>query len=436
MSFSTERLVLFFGLILLPTMGHADDSENVSREPAGLFTPLKSAPKPVIDTPDPEPAGLLGDWGGRRRELHDKGLDVGIVYKGEYHWFRSQGKTHDGYLENLDLRLGWDLEKAFGWTGASVYVSGLGDAGADRGAGPSRQLGDAQGISNIETTTDFFRLYEAWYQQKFFDGAFSVLAGVHDLNSEFYVTEASTLFFNASFGIGREISQTGVNGPSIFPVPAPALRLRWEPSKEFYVQTGIFNAQAGNPDRPKDTVVRLNREDGFLWIAEAAYLPGGEDGGGKFALGSWSYSRKFDDLNRLADDGSPAQSPSKGAYVLAQSKLGSKLTGFLRYGTADSSTVRYGSNLGLGLVLSEFCDSRAKDRVGLAMTRAEDGADFQRAAVAAGESFEKSETVYELNYRFEFDNWALQPDVQYIVNPGMTSDHTDTVSSLRVELNF
>lgn len=415
-------------------------AHSADREPAGLFTPLDSSPSPVSAEPDPAPSGLFGDWGGRRTRWHERGIDLGIVYKGEYHRFTAHGETRSGYFDNLDLRLGWDLGKSHGLTGTSFFIYGLGNSGADRGDGTSAQLGDAQGVSNIETGVDAFRLYEAWFQQEFAEGRFSVLAGLHDLNSEFYVTDASALFFNASFGIGREISQTGENGPSIFPVTAPALRLRWQPSPEFYVQTAVFNARAGNPDRPRDTVVRLNREDGTLWLAEAAYLPGGSEPTGKLALGSWAYSNKFDDLNRTETDDQgnvvPAKSALSGAYLLAETKLGPVWTGFLRYGTAHSATVRFGSNLGLGVVAEGFWSARPADRVGLAMTRAENGADYLRAAAALGTPEEKSETVYELNYRFQFDNWALQPDVQHLVHPNTQAAPADTVTSLRVELNF
>ena len=53
---------------------------------------------------------------------------------------------------------------------------GLGNQGGD----PSRHIGDAQIVSNIETF-DTWRLYEAWVEQQLFEEKLSLLAGLYDL---------------------------------------------------------------------------------------------------------------------------------------------------------------------------------------------------------------------------------------------------------------
>ena len=75
-------------------------------------------------------------------------------------------------------------------------------------------VGDLQVISNIDAS-HAWRVFEFWYE--FGEGPWSVRTGLYDLNSEFDVNETGGLFLNSSHGMGPDFSQTGENGPSIFP---------------------------------------------------------------------------------------------------------------------------------------------------------------------------------------------------------------------------
>jgi carbohydrate-selective porin OprB len=80
------------------------------------------------------------------------------------------------------------------------------------------------GITNLEggvraggTYTGSFNLQLTADEKNLLDNQFSVLAGLYELNSEFYRLQSAGLFLNSSFGIGPEFSQSGLEGPSIFP---------------------------------------------------------------------------------------------------------------------------------------------------------------------------------------------------------------------------
>jgi len=82
-----------------------------------------------------------------------------------------------------------------------VFVYGL----FNHGGFPSATvIGDLQTASDIEASRNQFIVQEAWNQQKCMDGRISVLAGLYDLSSEFYLSDYGALFFNSSFGIGLE----------------------------------------------------------------------------------------------------------------------------------------------------------------------------------------------------------------------------------------
>lgn len=231
------------------------------------------APASPQDATPPSPPGsygLSGGWGGAREKLSNAGLEIGVAYKGDLNRVLSGGvEQRTMYLQNLDFKFNLDGEKLLGFKGTTAFVYAVGNWGASAGSRPSAAVGDLQWTSNIETFTDAFKLYEIWIQQKFADDKASLLVGIHDLNSEFYVTDSAAMFMHASFGLGLELSQSGVFGPSVFPYTTMAARLRIDPTEHVYFQTAAFGAKAGDPDNLSAVNFGINPDDGFLLINEA-----------------------------------------------------------------------------------------------------------------------------------------------------------------------
>ena len=116
------------------------------------------------------------------------------------------------------------------------------------------------------------------------------------------------LFFNSSFGIGSEFSQSGQEGPSIFRNTSVGARFAIKPVKRIVLRTAVLD---GVPvDRLNGTRDIFARNDGVLVVAEGAYLyrPSASDSTprtrqfrigrngagpytGKLALGAWSTLR-------------------------------------------------------------------------------------------------------------------------------------------------
>jgi porin len=126
-----------------------------------------------------------------------------------------------------------------------------------------------RGVSNIEAPAKW-KLEEGWIQQNLFDNRFSALVGRYDLNSEFYRLQSAGLLLNSSFGIGPEFSQSGQEGPSIFPNTSVGARFAIKPIEEIVLRTAVLD---GVPvDRPNGTRKIFAKDDGVLIVAEAAYL--------------------------------------------------------------------------------------------------------------------------------------------------------------------
>ena len=78
----------------------------------------------------------------------------------------------------------------------------------------------------------------------------SIKFGLYDLNSEFDAIEAAALFINPSHGIGPDFSQSGRNGPSIFPLTSLALRADYKLDDHWLVRAVILDAFQVIPSVP------------------------------------------------------------------------------------------------------------------------------------------------------------------------------------------
>ncbi len=389
-------------------------------------------------------SNLTADWGGLRTQLEHHGINIATLYTGEVFANVSGGlRCKSAYLGSADVSLTLNAEKLVGWRGATFYFYGLGNHGGN----PSDNAGDAQGISNI-AAFDTWKLYEAWLQQNLFDNRLSLLFGLYDLNSEFAVIQSEQVFINSSHGIDPTFALSGRNGPSIFPTTSAALRIKFKPVSWFYVTSAVLDGVPGNPRNPRGTQIIFANEDGALIATEAAYLmqspaqalAASERRGrrrigrlaapeydGKVAIGGWYYTAKFDDLVKLDTAGDPIrQTGSSGFYSLIEKTVYSEqqdpaqgLTLFARVGAADTRVNRFNVYTGSGLNYTGLIPGRSQDEFGFAIGAARNGRAFRRAAARAGARVERWEVNLELTYRAQITPWlALQPDMQYIVNPG------------------
>ena len=259
------------------------------------------------------------------------------------------------YLDNFDFTLETDLESLFGWNDSTLMVYVIGN----QGSSPSALIGDTQGVSNIDAP-DTWKLYELWYQRNWKDDRFSLRAGLYDYNSEFDVIETAGLFINSSFGIGPESSQSGENGPSIFPTTAVALRGLFTAENGYYIQAVILDGVAGDPNQSHGTRIKLDSDEGLMLGLEA----GRYSDHGKIALGAWRYTKK---VNQSANGLDITPQHNQGIYALGETQLyaeddGSQgLSGFLRFGIADSDINQLDRFWGAGIVYTGLLPRRNEE---------------------------------------------------------------------------
>lgn len=337
-----------------------------------------------------------------------------------------RGRMLDDFQISADL----DLDKAFGWKGATAHVLLLNNSGAT----PNDDAGTLQGVDNIEVSRQRARLFEAWVEQGFGDKG-SVRAGLYDLNSEFYSNDSAGVLLAPAFGIGSELAATGPNGPSIFPSTALAVRVRWTPSEHTYAQAAVLNANAGVLGDPGG--IQTSFDNGVLMIAE-----GGWQGLGKVALGTWRYSRKQDDIRVVTGSGDPAHVTANGAYVLLERQLtggdeGRRTTAFARLGVSDGDTTAFKGGWQAGVLVEQVFESRPDSAFSVGVNQAFLSRKFRDNAFDAGQRLKNAESAIEVTYSDKIGPVTIQPDLQYVKDPGADGGVGHAlVAILRVGVEF
>lgn len=403
---------------------------KASRTPAAAKTVEKLTIPPSEKTPvlaekaAPELTedSLFGSWYGLKDKLGDKGISIELGYKHDTVSTLSGGLDSDTFsLGNVDLITEWDLEKLLGAQGYKLHLYGLGN----HGDAPTDIVGDSFSTSNIQAP-EAFKLYQA-YLSKNIDDRFSVALGVQDLNSQFYASDTPGVFINSAFGISPSVSQTGLNGPSIFPVAALALVFNYDSPSQFYFRSGVFNAQAGDPDQTRGTHFTNKTDEGYLYIWEIGHDKG-EASTFKYGVGGWHYTKDAD-----AIDGSASASRNWGLYLILDKNINDKFSVFARHGMSAERVNMFASATEVGATYLGLIKPRPNDTLGLGVATST----ISQGYVSANDST-KSETAFELLYRFQFGHGiAVTPDLQVIANPGAVKGaDTATVGTLRIELKF
>lgn len=416
----TGALSQFIALLIV-VLGIASTAPRV--------TSAQDGPTP---TPDQEVSGYLtGGWGGVRPSLLNQGVAFEAAYTVDAFANTRGGAQRGGaYLHNVDLTLSVDAAALMGWQGATFFGYVLGNYGDAL----SEYVGDMQGVSNIEAPGDW-KLYEAWFEQAVAGGAASLRVGLYDLNSEFAAVETAGLYLGSSHGIGPDFSQSGLNGPSIFPTTGFATRLLIQPTSSIYFQTALVEAVPG--DRLAGTPrVQFAPEEGWLWANEVGLMGAS---GSKLGVGHWRYTSTFE---TLAGDG---RASGYGLYAIGEHALydteqeGARgLALYGRAGWASEEVHPIAFAWAAGLCWNAPFRSRPDDMVGLAVASATQSQPMLQLLEAGGEPGENGETAFEFTYSTTILPFVtIQPNIQFIHNPGASAIYKDAlVAGVRLGILF
>ncbi len=402
-----------------------------------------------------EGQNLLGDMWGLRPALSKYGITLTVLENAET-FGNLTGGVRQGFEVNglTTAQLQWDPDRVFGVHGGLFNVSGLQIWGGDLS---EAYLYNLETVTGIETDPGI-RLWELWYLQKFGD-KFAIKIGEQSLDQEFMISPNASYFINAMFGWPILPTADLPGGGPAYPLASLGVRARVTVTDTVDVVAGLFNGSPipeNSPNTPKSNPygVSFPLNTGVLAIAELHFrFPGSgasakanEDHSlpGTYKIGAWYDSYRFDD-QQYDNMGVPLASPASNGipaghhgdfsiYALADQMIwrskddpDRNLNVFIRpmfTPLQDRNLISF--SVDAGLTMHGLFPGRDDDTFGLGMgvAQASSGASgydrqlqFYQPSVYM--PVRSSETFVEATYQVQVKPWwQIQPEVQYIINPG------------------
>jgi porin len=392
----------------------------------------------------PEPGPSIK---AKRDKLQEKGIRLTGKYIGEIFTNTTGGfKPGTAYDGRFRLSLDADFEKLAGAQGLVLHASALQIHG--RGI-DLLYVGSLMPPSNIEASRAT-RLYELWLQKDFSDGLLSIRAGQIAADQEFMFPIWATLFINGAFGWPVYAATNLPDGGPAYPLASTGVRVAFNPNEHLTLMAAALNGDAappmglfGNPDpqrrNPSGLNFRLN--DPALLIGEAQIKYDLSGLGGVFKLGGWRHFGSFTDQHWGVDSLSLADPNSIGIarkihgnygfYAILDQQIGAGIGPgrgagfFLRAGAVpdDRKVVSLSADAGVSFI--GFMDSRPDDLfgVGFGYTKISNAARMLDYDTAYFNNtllpIRSAEELVEVTYIAKMaTGWYVQPDVQFIIQPG------------------
>ncbi|MBC7822067.1 MAG: carbohydrate porin [Planctomycetaceae bacterium] len=342
------------------------------------------------------------------------GVDVDLRYTGQT-FKNTHGGLRSGplrYRNGTDLVITLDTAKHDLWEGGKFYVYGFTVHGKSL---TPREIGDYQFYSNFESfpkRDDVTQIGEWWYQHTWADGALVTKIGQQDGNVDFAKGSIAHEFINSAFN-------------TIAPTPVPTWPLQtfgvfaaWTAENKSQVKFGVYDGRNVGAHYFLPTV----NDRGTVFAISELVCPmefGDDKLPGAWRIGGWYHTGEY---NEITTGTSRILKGNAGVYVEAEQLLWREnsdegdeqgLSAFVQYGWAPGDRNPPEHNYAGGLIYHGLLPQRDRDALGLGWSTLLFGRPTRQVD---GQTFE---TAVELFYRAVLsDHVSLQPEVQYIANPG------------------
>ena len=414
----------------------------------------------VPDTPDgiPEDAAFKLDVAGARAALAKAGIGIGGVYNAEP--FGNWGGFDQGfeYQGVLELYVNANMHKLGFWKGLCFHANGYQIHGNSITAA---NIGSLMPVTSVEAT-DATRLFELWLEQTMFNEKLSVRVGQLAADEEFILSDGGGYFINGTWGWPSITAADLPSGGPAYPLATPGIRVAVTPKDKMALLVGVYNGDPAppcaneDPQRCNPHGVDFELDDPPLLMIEGAYKYNQDRLAGTIKIGGWNHFGEFE--HQRFDSG--------GALIAVTGNVGRPLDhNWGLYGIIDQLIWRVpGSEEPKGVGMFARVIGAPEDRnlidfyfdggvtfTGMFRNRPND-------ALAIGFAYTNiSDTVYafdvdfgepvarnyealiEICYTYEIKpGWTLQPDFQYIFQPGGNVAGVDDAAVLgaRTSINF
>jgi len=400
--------------------------------------------------PDTASSTLSGETLGLLPNPYERyGVKFTLSYIGDALASLSGGLRRGAVYEGrLNAAVDFDLGKLAGAKGLSVHANVF----EIHGPALSRDyIGNLMPVSSLEAQATV-RLYEAWFEQKFWNDKFSIRAGQLAADAEFITSQYANPFIAATYGWP---AITAINLPSGGPSPplaAMGMRIKAVFNDNLTALLGVFDGNAAGPgtDDPQSRNrygLNFRITDPLFVIGEVqfAYNQQKTSPGlpGTLKLGGWLHAADFND-QRFAANGisqaDPAASPMPAqrqgnfgvysvfeqllvAFAGRESERGLGIFTRASLSPGDRNLISFYADG--GIVATGPLASRPADKIGLAVAYAR----ISDSARALDRDFEilgndprpvrSAETLITASYSAEIrKGWTVIPTLQYVIRPG------------------
>jgi porin len=412
--FGAQRQHILLCFILLLMLGASAQAQNALPSEDNASTPSPSpellSRHELLSRPY-----LLGDWGGERSALAEKGITFDFFYITDMQANPSGGiqQTYAGW-ERFRGTVHIAFDKMIQWQGLSFHATGLWQSGANLGAKIGTLANPSDLVSQHTTRLDSF-----WVQQFFLHDKVRIRAG-QLAGLDFYGNQeygGTWLIEPLGYAFGNLF---GSIFESFNPAGTPGAEILVAPTSHFYIKSAVM-AGNRNPYRqdPTGTNFAIRNSPNFLF--EAGYLTGkiypgeykfgGVYNGGKFANPSGIESRGNGNYLIYGMASQALYRPDAGSNRGLDATIG------FDYSPGDVS--RENVQITAGARINAPLASRPEDRIGIGFVYSKISDPFSNFGALLGGPRLGSEKAFELNYSLQVTPfWLVQPTFQYYANVG------------------
>ncbi|MEO8742760.1 MAG: carbohydrate porin [Lysobacteraceae bacterium] len=269
-------------------------------------------------------------------------------------------------------------------------------------------VGDFSVASNIDAVHQL-RLHELWVQRKI--GPASVRLGLLSADTEFWGSDTGAIFVNSAFGAPSVVSGN-LPHPSIFPQGVLGARAQFDLAKSDTLRIAVLDGDGGDQASVNRHGLHIDLKQGALLVVEDQHLFGKVTSPTASArLGAYFHTGDFTDIHGAVVHG------NWGLLGVIDRTINERFVWFGRVAIAehDRSTVPWAVETGfnLGAVFAP------RNTLGLAVAYVDLNGGFRNLDNPLGL---RHEIIVESTLNVPLDERiTVQPDLQYIIDPGGTS---------------
>ncbi|WJD60696.1 carbohydrate porin [Pseudomonas kurunegalensis] len=403
---------------------------------------------------------MLGDWGGARSDLQEKGYTIDASYISELAFNAHGGYDKNGklaYVDQFAFGVAMDLQKILSIPNArfQVMISNrngdnlTGERLTDPRSGPVTSTMEVYGRGQV------WRLNQMFYQQSWLDNKLDLKVGRMSPSDDFQSFPCD--FQNVAF-CGAQAGMWVGDDWYAYPIGQWGTRFKVAVAPELFFQAGVYEHNRTLRQNNNGFKLSTSGANGVILPVELLWTPSKAlfDLPGEYRVGAYRMNinadDKFEDVNGQpkALTGAEAKNRDRrsGVWAMARQQVAQfdgnanrSVEVFAQAHANDRHTSFVDRFYSAGIVVTGPFAARPGDQVAFAVGKAhvnEKIRDNQRLlnGLAGATNYDdpnftpeqSSEYMAELYYGMKATNWlTLRPNIQYLHNPGAVREVEDAV---------